>query len=142
MAENFLRGSREIEAEIAQLQKMIETKRNQLEEQSGIVEEKELVRDALQEMISQAEIPELEISHSVDKPKTLSGASVLGNSYLDRLDQESAAKVAHYVEEISQHGIIKTVNKAMSESPFVVDALHDVLVDKLYEQLKAEGLIK
>lgn len=142
MAENFLRGSREIEAEIAQLQKMIETKRNQLEEQSGIVEEKELVRDALQEMISQVEIPELEISHPVDKPKTLSSASVLGNSYLDRLDQESAVKVAHYVEEISQHGIIKTVNKAMSESPFVVDALHDVLVDKLYEQLKAEGLIK
>ena len=54
MAENFLGNSQAIEAEIAQLQKMIEVKRNQLEAQSGIVEEKELVRSAIQEMITES----------------------------------------------------------------------------------------
>ena len=68
------------------------------------------------------------------------GAS--GASYLDRLDDESATKLNTYIAEIGQYGIVKTLNKVMTEEPFIIDALHDALIDRLYDELKAKGLIK
>lgn len=142
MAENFLSGNQAIEAEIAQLQQMIEVKRNQLESQSGIVEEKELVRSALKEMIGLGE-PQAAPASSVSNGQAISQTtSTISGSYLDRLDEEGVATVNRYIEGIGQQGLVKTLNKVAAESPFVVDAVHDVLVDKLYEQLKAKNLIK
>lgn len=146
MAENFLGNSQAIEAEIAQLQKMIEIKRNQLEAQSGIVEEKELVRGAVQEMVAESAETDLEVapiqSVSTISTGTTATGGASGASYLDRLDDESAVKLNAYIAEIGQHGIVRTLNKVVAEEPFIIDAFHDVLVDKLYEELKTKGLIK
>ena len=146
MAENFLGNSQAIEAEIAQLQKMIEVKRNQLEAQSGIVEEKELVRSAIQEMITESAETDSEATSSRPVIAAKTKAAPIGNasgaSYLDRLDDESAVKLNAYIAEIGQHGIVRTLNKVVAEEPFIIDAFHDVLVDKLYEELKTKGLIK
>jgi uncharacterized coiled-coil protein SlyX len=146
MAENFLGGSQAIEAEIAQLQKMIEIKRNQLEAQSGIVEEKELVRSAIQEMITESAETDSEATSSrpviAAKTKAAPTGGASGASYLDRLDDESATKLNTYIAEIGQYGIVKTLNKVMTEEPFIIDALHDALIDRLYDELKAKGLIK
>ncbi|HNZ55243.1 MAG TPA: hypothetical protein PKN73_00760 [Candidatus Paceibacterota bacterium] len=146
MAENFLGNSQAIEAEIAQLQKMIEVKRNQLEAQSGIVEEKELVRSAIQEMITESAETDSKAALSqpvvAAKTKVVPTGNASGASYLDRLDDESAVKLNAYIAEIGQHGIVRTLNKVVAEEPFIIDAFHDVLVDKLYEELKTKGLIK
>ena len=144
MAENFLAGSQAIEAEIAQLQRMIETKRNQLEGQGGMIEEKELVRGAVQEMLTEEAGSGIQAA-PVARPTTMASSQTSatgGASYLDRLDEESTAKLNTYIAEIGQRGIVKTLNKVMAEEPFIIDAFHDALIDRLYDELKAQGLIK
>ncbi|MFA5736689.1 MAG: hypothetical protein WC893_00790 [Candidatus Paceibacterota bacterium] len=146
MAENFLVSNKMIEAEIVELQKKIEEKRNQLEKQSGIMEEKSLVREAFQEMIAKKieEEPETTPASKVDlvgEPQKTSWINVSA-SYLDRLDEKTISKLNIYIDEINQQGIVRTLKKAITDEPFVIDALHDILVDKLYEELKNRGLIK
>ena len=154
MAENILGGSGAIEAEIAQLQKLIEQKRNLLEQEHGIVEEKELVRSAVEGLLSaEGGISLGQATQSTDDdsgsdqaqsiPKVVAAdKSVKGGSYLDHLDDSSATTINAFIQQIPQAGIIKTVNQVIAESPFVVDAFHDALVDKLYEELKAQGIVK
>lgn len=130
-----------IESEIVELSRQIEEKRQQLEAKADIVDERDLVSGAIrahtasdgdEDLLSQA----------------LTGASVgpkpVGKSddYLDTLDPVSADIVSQYIYQLPANGIKKTVETVKKEHPYIVDAFHDALVTRLYDELKTRGLIK
>ena len=39
-------------------------------------------------------------------------------------------------------GILKAANEAKKSNPFVLDAFHDALTGKLYDEFKRRGLLK
>jgi len=131
-----------LEQEIAELQKKIEEKRNLLEQQGGIIEEKELVSEAVREVASTVSETRSEELSPV-APAKAEKAKPDDASYLDLLDEESVTMLNDLITKLPEIGLAKTV--AMAESyniPYLVDALHDVLVDRLYDELKSRGFVK
>ena len=141
-----------LEQEIADLQKMIEAKRDQLEKDGGIVEEKELVRQSVKEMFLDASSPKAGQTAQVQTDATQNQATAsatakaqvvsASDSYLDHLDDQTAEMINHLVAEIPTKGIASVINEASGQEPFIIDAFHDALVDKLYDELKARGIVK
>ena len=132
--------SRIIEQEIAELSHAIEQKRTILERENKIVEEKELVRSAVREMIPFQ--PPIAIPSKPQEPPSVEPSQKIATHYLDNLDEESHGKVQSLISETFDKGIKKTVPKLQYEEPFIIDAYHDALVDKLYLELKNRGIIK
>lgn len=135
-----------LEVEIAELQKMIEAKRDELEKSGGIVEEKDLVRQSVKEMFLDSSTPSLATANATTPTQT-STTPVAQNvptnaSYLDYLDPQTTEIINQLISEIPAKGISSVIAEASNQEPFVVDALHDALVDKLYDELKTRGLVK
>jgi hypothetical protein len=139
-----------IEAEIVLLTKEIEEKRRMLEAQKGVIEapkdEKELVRAVLAEKFpssapvqTQAPVP---APATPAVPPPTAAKKPAGGSYLDTLDEESVASVNVLLEGAFSHGLSAAISKAREQSPFILDAFHDALTDKLYDELKARKIVK
>lgn len=143
-----------IEAEIADLSQKIAEKRRELEAGKGIVEERsldatedrELVKSVIGEKISnnvpQASSAASAVASATIKPTTspLSGVPA-GKSYLDYLDEESRVVVEQLVEAVFTNGLDKTLKGLEMQEPFIIDVFHDVLTDKIYDELKKRGAI-
>ena len=119
-----------LEAEIAELNREIEIKRAELEQEKGIVEEREAV----------SEVVASHVYASDTSTQAVSPAPSSAN-YLDNLDADTVVLVNNLISDIPKAGIKKTIARARAEHPFVLDAFHDALVTKLYEELKERGLI-
>lgn len=63
-------------------------------------------------------------------------------SYLDLLSAEEISRVNELIQHVSRDGITKTIERAKSEAPFILDAFHDALVDRLYDELIQTGVLK
>ena len=74
-------------------------------------------------------------------PLSAAGSSHLP-SYLSAESPEVKAEVERLVTLAFQEGITSAVAEAVKHSPFVLDALHDALVDKLMPELERRGIIK
>lgn len=61
-------------------------------------------------------------------------------SYLSEESPEVKAEVGRLVTLAFQEGIGPAVAEAAKKSPFVLDALHDALVDKLLPELEKRGM--
>ena len=143
-----------LEAEIVELQKRIEEKRNLLEDKTGIIiEERDLVKSAITEMagasFQTSTVPSDDDTDDdqndlikKSKATTVNRNNQYTISYLDNLDEESVVSLNGYIEKIPTDGIVKTIQIVAEENPFILDAFHDALVDKLYDDLKASGTIK
>lgn len=144
MAEDFSKNM--IEAEIAELSKKIEEKRRQLEGKSGIVEERELVKSAIVEHVGENTTPPLPVTSTASTQSSQSKAVAFdpssGKSYLDYLDEDSRNRVTELVGIVFEKGISAGFKEALHDEPFVIDAFHDVLTDKVLNELKKRGLIK
>lgn len=126
-----------IEQEIMDLSKKIEEKRRVLEEQNGIIEEKELVRSAVAEKVSQAAPQTISTVQPIQtQTKTTS------KSYLDVIDEKSATEVNRLIEIVFSKGITAALKEVENEEPFIMDAFHDALIDKMYDELKSRGIVK
>jgi hypothetical protein len=145
MPEDFSKNN-SIEAEIAELSQKIAEKRRELEAGKGVVEEREVVKSAIGEKISNA-VPQavsaaLNTTSTTIKPTT-SGASVpAGKSYLDYLDEESRTTIEQLVESVFVNGLEKTLQGLEMQEPYIIDVFHDVLTDRIYDELKKRGAIK
>ncbi len=115
----------------------IEEKRALLDRERGVTHEggKELVREVVS-------------SHIYTKPPTSpigvtsTAATSTSSSYLDELDESQAERVNQLIQSISEVGIKKAIEQAKQSDPFLLDAFHDALVDKLYDELKSRGVVK
>lgn len=63
-------------------------------------------------------------------------------AYLERESPEVKKEVETLVARAFEHGIEAALREAMKRSPFLFDALHDALVDKLLPELEKRGIIK
>ena len=143
-----------LEVEIAELQKMITAKRDQLEREGGIVEEKDLVRQSVREMFLDSQTPVMTKQANDDQTdqaqnpvtpvmsSTNNQTAQTSGSYLDYLDDQTAETINKFIAEINTKGITPVINEVSSQEPFVIDAFHDALVDKLYDELKERGIVK
>jgi hypothetical protein len=126
------------EQEVSEISKAIEARRDVIEKEHGIIEEKEIAREAIGEKLKEATPPSQ--SATQPPPQTVSPIS-LSESYLDTLDETNAQKVVSLIEQMREKGIKKAVAEARENDPYVLDAFHDALVDKLYEELQERGYI-
>lgn len=62
--------------------------------------------------------------------------------YLKRESPEVKLKIEQLMEEALHKGINHSINEAKKFGPFILDAFHDALTSKLYDELKNRGLIK
>jgi len=136
-----------LEAEIAELSRQIEEKKRVLEGQSGIVrEDKELVSETVAEhfyptpanLTAPASVGDDQAPANAPAPVPRS----VSDDYLATLPPEQIEVLNSYVSMVPKDGIKATVNKLMAENPFILDAFHDVLVTRLYDELKTRGIVK
>lgn len=123
-----------IEAEIAELTKQIESKRRVLESKKGFIEEKDLVRQAVGEKISAA-VPTY-------TPRAASVTTTNAKSYLDSADEDTANMVNELLQKVFSEGMALAMKQVKLNDPYIIDMFHDALTDKLYEKLKADGIVK
>ena len=86
------------------------------------------------------ENPESDQVKEVIKDTIRDGESVLP-SYLDDMAPEVKLKIEKLADGVFHKGLKKTLVEAKKEGPFFLDALHDVLSDKLYDEMKKRELI-
>jgi hypothetical protein len=133
-----------LEAELAELSRQIEKKRSELERERGIVVESKTM---LREIVSKEVVPSqgtsdgVVTSASAPTPSTGTGSVTVAPTYLDSLDPDSYERVMSLITAVQTDGIKKTIARAREESPYILDAFHDALVDKLYEELKRLKLV-
>lgn len=144
MPEDFSKNS-SIEAEIAELSEKIANKRRELEASRGIVEEREVLKATLGEKISNT-VPQA-VFAALNTASTSTNASnttvvPAGKSYLDFLDEESRIIVEQLVESVFVNGLEKTLKGLEMQEPYIIDVFHDVLTDKIYDELKKRGALK
>jgi hypothetical protein len=144
MPEDFSKNN-SIEAEIAELSQKIAEKRKELESSKGIVEEREVVKSAIGEKISnnvpQAVSAALSATGANTKASGAGTPPPAGKSYLDYIDEESRAIVEDLVESVFVNGLEKTLKGLEMQEPYIIDVFHDVLTDKIYDELKKRGAI-
>lgn len=131
-----------LEVEIQELEKKIEAKRRLLEADNGVVEEKNLVREAVGEMVQETFGLTNTAAAFSPTPISPAAATQVGASYLDTLDDETTANLNTLIADLPQKGIKKTIQAAQNFDAYTLDAFHDLLIDRLYNELKARGLIK
>ncbi|MBI3633767.1 MAG: hypothetical protein HY226_05775 [Candidatus Vogelbacteria bacterium] len=144
MPEDFSKNN--IEAEIAELSQKIAEKRKILELGAHVVEERDLVKAVVGEKISNT-VPQAQATTAAATTTQQTTPVVVvktddGKSYLDFLDPESRGIVERLVEDVFSKGMQKTFKELEFEEPYIIDAFHDVLTDKLYIELKKRGILK
>ncbi len=124
-----------VEQDIERLGKEITEKRELPEHKQ--LPEKELVRQALEPMIKQP----VSRPSQPQPPSTTPAEEKNLPSYLKDSPAEIKLRVEKLVDKVFHQGIEKTIKEASQSGAFILDALHDALTDKLYEELKKRKLI-
>lgn len=121
-----------LERDIARLSEQI-SKHRESPELKG-AESKELIRESLRSLAPQPAAPQPSV------PKD-DGSAVLP-SYMQ--DEPAGTKLlVEELLELSLHtGIAQGLKEARKAGPYILDAFHDALVDKLYPELKKRGIVE
>jgi hypothetical protein len=136
--------------EIKALEQILREKRKELETKGEQREDRELLKEAVQERVAEAQ-------EKIDAP----GASIPPTVPLGQIPDQSLTPPAapsdddplagldhrEQIEELAtiafSKGIVEAVNTARrAGSPHLLDEFHDALVDRLYEYLVQEGVIE
>lgn len=133
-----------LEADIERLTKEIKEKEVLLANKE--LSRKELIKEAIRPIIRKDYIePE-------KAPEKAQLAAALGSqaqaqdggilpSYVENMPPEVKIKVEELIDVVFHQGIEKAAEMAKQENAFVLDALHDTLADKLYEELEKRKII-
>ncbi len=74
-------------------------------------------------------------------PETSEQPSPMLPQYLQRESPEVRLKVEELVDFAFHKGIDASISEAKKFGPFILDAFHDTLTTKLYEELKSRNLL-
>ncbi len=106
-----------------------------------------LEKDPAQE-ISHREIIKSVIGSQIQAQQTnppsaaaVSEPSPMLPQYLQEESPEVRLKIEELVDVAFHKGIDKSIAEAKQYGPFILDALHDTLTTKLYEELKSRNLL-
>lgn len=128
------------EEEIKALEQKLEAKKRELQEQGTAVEEKDVFREILKEHISKSRL-------SPSAPAGLPAVQPLPPHLKPQADdlqkkEEREAQVKQLVEIALTRNIQDAVKVAEQATPYLLDELHDHLVDDFYEKLLALRKLK
>ena len=123
-----------LEADIERLGKEIAEKRSLLEHRN--LSDRELVKQTLHSIVKQA-IIEPQIAATQPSPTQ---SNVLPN-YLQNSSTDVKIEVEKLIDLTLHQGVEKAAKIASKSNAFVLDAFHDALTDKMYEELKKRKLI-
>ncbi len=98
--------------------------------ESGAPDEREIIKQTIAPtVLSQPQKPV-----SVGEPSSLP-------DYLGSENEEVKRKIGFLVDFAISEGIGKAVQKANDETPFLIDAFHDALAERLHSEMKKQNLI-
>lgn len=124
-----------IEADIKKVSQEVIEKKQSLENQGA--SERELVKQAIH--------PQIHTQPGADSTQVATSATAADDKvlpdYLKDSPQELKLKVESLVELVFNKGIKKAAHEAQKFGPFVLDAFHDAVTDKIYEELKKRKII-
>lgn len=131
-----------LESEIQALQQKLEEKKRVLQKESeNVGNEKDIFREVLKDHVKQApEDIDIQNKPGIKMPVPAPASSGQAN----KKDVSEHADVVDALVRIAfRDGILKAVQAAReTQSPHVVDALHDKLVDEYYDKLLAARQIE
>lgn len=132
-----------LENEIAELNREIEAKRAELELKKGITSERGALHEVVAEKLdkSSADAAALRQELQANMAGGSQSAQSQSGGYLNSLSDEQVETVNHLVGLIASKGIKNAIAEAKKLDPFLLDAFHDALVDKLYDELANRGLV-
>jgi hypothetical protein len=102
---------------------------------------KEALKEAMARKIYPEKIEEAPIKEKGGEAPPAGGSSVLPG-YLQSSSKEIKLQVEKLLDFAWHHGIDSAVKEARKFGPFILDAFHDALTDKLYEEFQKRGIIK
>lgn len=126
-----------LEKDIKRLSREVAEKKNLPEHKE--TPEKELIKQVITPLIFQIR---RQAAEPADDSQSVSDAeeTVLPD-YLKDSPAGTKLQVEKLVESVFHEGLSKTIKKAVSSNAFILDAFHDALTDKLYDELKIRKLI-
>lgn len=122
-----------LEADIEKLNKEIESKRNLPEYKEKT--DKELIKQSIRPLI----YPQNGQKSSMSDQAVVQQA--IFPKYFQDLPAETKLQIERLIDLTFHSGVEKTINRAKRASPFILDVFHDILVDKLYDELKKRKII-
>ena len=100
---------------------------------SGVVEQKRAIKESLGQVIKPASIS--------SQPASRTQSNVLP-SYLQDTPDTVKLNVEKSLDLAWHKGVLAAANQAKKGDPLILDAFHDAVTDKLYEELKKRGHLK
>ena len=100
--------------------------------------EKEVLRAAIDRMAPEGN----ERYHPGTSPAVPQDDTSLLPGYAVQAPADIKLEVENLLDEAFHGGLVDAIKKARKSSPFVLDAFHDALTGKLYEEFKERGLFK
>jgi len=94
--------------------------------------EKELIKQALESLVKQ---PYIQSAQQLAQSRKPTKKTFLPD-YLKNSPDEIKLQVEKLVDLVFHRGVLKTIKEAQKAGPFILDAFHDALTDKLYDELK------
>lgn len=135
--------------EIADLEAKLAQKKQEAIQAGKTPPEKEMISETLREQVrlqeSSSTSENVVAAHTQSDTSNISNLPASGGHSNASDDESEAAK--HQLETLLSHAFDKGIFSAMKEarktnSPYLVDKLHDELVDHFYQQLLSSGQIK
>ena len=102
--------------------------------------EKERVKETIRPLVTQAGSQAASSPQPEDTDSKSVEETVLPG-YLKDSPSEIKILVERLIDSVFHEGVEKAVKDASRAGPFILDAFHDALADKLYEELKKRKLI-
>lgn len=99
---------------------------------------KELIRQTMRSYVGVGQPP------AKSPEPARSGEEIIDNvlpKYAESAPPEIKEKIERFLEMAFREGILKASSEAAKSGPFVLDAFHDALSGKLYEELNKRGLL-
>lgn len=119
------------------LEQDIERLHGEIKEKRGDIPDRDALHEAIKESIASV--------HSTSFTTSSSGipqgiASRVLPTYVTQSSKEVQLAVEKLIAYAFQHGITKAVKEARGQGAFFLDAFHDALTDKLYQEFKKRKL--
>lgn len=120
-----------LDTELIEVGQLIERRRNILEQENKIFDEKTAISNIVASQLK-------DDSNAIGDDNQINNH----NSYINDLDPEKMQSVQSKIDTIFDKGLKKGITEAKSDlSALELDAFHDILVGRLYDELKKRGLI-
>lgn len=140
---------KQLREEIEALETILREKKRELEARGERRDEKELLKEAVQEHVERTrESAPAELPQSA-APSPLAPIDAPGTSMAQPPQDDPLAGLDHreQIEELAAIAFSKGIAEAVTvarraNNPHLLDEFHDALVDRLYEYLVQEGIIE